>query len=115
MILGVIFLHPATLSSFFCDSASSYSFFLIQDNENISIEAVLKSLKQGSEEMQYSFKCPLCNQSLTIDAETDDEAVEKFLAEGKVHVAEHHPGAASLPEEQLKAMIRFGMKKQETQ
>lgn len=65
--------------------------------------------------MQYSFKCPLCSQSLTINAETDDEAVEKFMEEGKVHVKEHHPGMASFPEDQMKAMIRFGMKKKETQ
>ncbi|MBC8357978.1 MAG: hypothetical protein ISS41_00950 [Candidatus Aminicenantes bacterium] len=64
--------------------------------------------------MKYSLKCPLCNQSLTIDAETENDAVEKFLSEGKVHTKKHHPNIPAMPEEQMKTMIRFGMKKQES-
>jgi len=64
--------------------------------------------------MKYFLKCPLCSQSLTIDADTDDDAVERFMAEGKAHTEEHHPNMPAMPEEQVKAMIRFGMKKQES-
>ena len=65
--------------------------------------------------MQYELSCPLCTQSLTIDAETDDEAMEKFMKEAKAHVVEQHPNFASAPEEMLKGMIQAGMKKKETE
>ena len=63
--------------------------------------------------MKYSMKCPLCNQSLTVEAENDDVAVSTFMEEGKKHMQEHHPNAPVLPDEQMQAMIRFGMKKEE--
>jgi hypothetical protein len=63
--------------------------------------------------MKYSMKCPLCNQSLTIDAENDDAAVDAFFEEGKNHMKEHHPNVPSMPEQQMQAMIRFGMKREE--
>jgi uncharacterized protein YbaR (Trm112 family) len=65
--------------------------------------------------MQYILNCPLCNQSLAIDAETDDEAMEKFMKEAKAHVVELHPNLASAPEEMLKGMVQAGMKKKETE
>lgn len=65
--------------------------------------------------MPYSMKCPLCSQSLTIDAETDEDALEKIMKEAKTHVAENHPNFVSLPEEQIKAMVRAGMKKHEAE
>ena len=63
--------------------------------------------------MKYSMKCPLCNQSMTIEAESDDAAIAAFMEEGKNHMKEQHPDAPSLPDEQMQAMIRFGMKKEE--
>jgi hypothetical protein len=50
---------------------------------------------------------------MTIDAESDDAAVTAFMEEGKNHMNEQHPNAPSLPDEQMQAMIRFGMKKEE--
>lgn len=50
---------------------------------------------------------------MTIDAESDDAAVTAFMEEGKNHMKEQHPDAPSLPEEQMQAMIRFGMKKED--
>ena len=63
--------------------------------------------------MKYSIKCPLRNQSMSIDAESDDAAVTAFMEEGKSHMKEQHPNAPALPDEQMQAMIRFGMKKEE--
>lgn len=63
--------------------------------------------------MRYSLKCPLCNKALTIEADNNDAALERFLEEGKNHMKEDHPQVPAIPEEQLKAMIRFGMKKDE--
>ena len=63
--------------------------------------------------MKYSIKCPLCNQSTTIDAENDDAAVDAFFEESKNHMKEHHPNVPSMPEQQMQAMIRYGMKKEE--
>jgi len=50
---------------------------------------------------------------MTIDAENDDAAVTAFIEEGKSHMKEQHPNAPALPDEQMQAMIRFGMKKEE--
>jgi len=63
--------------------------------------------------MKYSLKCPLCSQSLTIEADNDEAALERFMEEGQNHMKEHHPQVPAMPEEQMKAMIRFGMKKEE--
>lgn len=62
--------------------------------------------------MQYSVKCPLCSQSLTVDAESDEAAVEITLKEAKAHMETHHPFIGAMPEDQMKAMIRIGMKKE---
>ncbi len=62
--------------------------------------------------MNYSLKCPLCSQSITIDAESDDAAVERLLTEGKDHMKKHHPQLPAMADDQMKAMIRLGMKKE---
>lgn len=50
---------------------------------------------------------------MTIEAENDDAAVDAFFEEGKNHMKEHHPNVPSMPEQQMQAMIRFGMKREE--
>lgn len=62
--------------------------------------------------MRYSIKCPLCSQSLTVDAESDEAALETILKEAKSHMEMHHPFIGALPEDQMKAMVRIGMKRE---
>jgi predicted small metal-binding protein len=62
--------------------------------------------------MKYSFTCPApCNQELKVDAQNDDEAMGKLMAAGKVHVKEAHPNMPPMPEQQMKDMLKKGMKK----
>jgi len=62
--------------------------------------------------MQYSVKCPLCSQNLMIDAESDEAALEVILKEAKAHMETHHPFVGAMPDDQMKAMIRIGMKRE---
>jgi hypothetical protein len=62
--------------------------------------------------MNYSFKCPApCNQELKVYAQNDDEAMGKLMAAGKVHIKEVHPNMPPMPEQQMKDMLKKGMKK----
>lgn len=63
--------------------------------------------------MKYSFKCPApCNYEINVDALTDDDAVNKIMAAGKVHAKEAHPDMPSMSERQMKDMFKAGMKKE---
>lgn len=62
--------------------------------------------------MSYSFKCPACDHTLTTEAANDDEALEKFMAAGDEHMKAVHADAPAMPEDQMREMIRTGMKKQ---
>ena len=64
--------------------------------------------------MKYSFKCPVCGHVVTVEAQSDDEAVEKINEEGKVHGAQVHPEMPAVPDDQMKQMVREGMYKEET-
>jgi predicted small metal-binding protein len=62
--------------------------------------------------MKYSFKCPApCNYEITVDAQTDDEAMNKIMAAGQVHARESHPDMPSMSEQQMKDMLKAGTKK----
>jgi predicted small metal-binding protein len=62
--------------------------------------------------MKYSFKCPApCNKEIKVDAVTDDEAINKLMAAGKVHAKEAHPNMPPMSEKQMKDMLKAGMKK----
>jgi predicted small metal-binding protein len=62
--------------------------------------------------MKYSFTCPApCNYEIKVDAKNDDEAVGKIMEEGKLHAKKAHPDMPSMTEEQMKSMLRSGMKK----
>lgn len=51
--------------------------------------------------MQYSFTCPLkgCNQTLTVEAQTNEEAVDKLTEEAKEHLKTTHPEIKKTDEE----------------
>jgi predicted small metal-binding protein len=62
--------------------------------------------------MKYSFKCPApCNYEIKVDAQNDDEAMNKLMAAGKVHAKEKHPDMPPMSEQQRKDMFKAGMKK----
>ena len=62
--------------------------------------------------MKYTFSCPLCKKSVTVEAASDDEALDMILAEGIVHAKEVHPGVP-IPEPMLRNLIKKGMIKEE--
>lgn len=59
--------------------------------------------------MQYSFKCPACDHVLTVDAQNDDEAVQKLMAAGGEHLSSMHPGMPMDPG--MEGMVRSQMQK----
>ena len=62
--------------------------------------------------MKYSFKCPApCNYEIKVDSQTDDEAMNKIMAAGQIHAKEAHPDMPPMSEEQMKDMLKAGMKK----
>jgi len=52
-----------------------------------------------------------CNYEIKVDAQTDNEAMTKIIAAGKVHIKEAHPDMPPMPEQQMKDMLKVGMKK----
>lgn len=68
--------------------------------------------------MKYTFPCPADGFVTTVDAESDDEAVQKLMAAGKVHMADPaylqgHQAAPPVADEEMAQMVRAGMKKEE--
>jgi len=62
--------------------------------------------------MKYSFQCPApCNYEIKVDAQTDDEAINKIMAVGKLHAKEAHPEMSPMSEQQMKDMLKAGMEK----
>ena len=61
--------------------------------------------------MKYSFTCPApCNYEVKVDAGNNDEAVGKIIKAGEVHRKQAHPDMPPMTEEQLKNIVRSGMK-----
>jgi hypothetical protein len=62
--------------------------------------------------MKYSFSCPApCNFKIDVDAQSDDDAINKMVAAGKVHAKEAHTDMPSMTDEQMKGMVRAAMQK----
>jgi hypothetical protein len=62
--------------------------------------------------LKYTYSCPLCKESVTVEAATEEEALEMITKEGKDHAKTAHPGFP-IPEQMLRNMIKGGMKKVE--
>jgi len=62
--------------------------------------------------MQYSFTCNQGHdpQTFTVDAENEDEAVEKLMEQTQPHLAEAHSNMPSMSPDEAKNMIRGGLK-----
>ncbi len=62
--------------------------------------------------MKYSLTCPVpCNHNMKVDAKDDNDAIEKFLKEGKKHAKQAHPDMPDMGEGEAKEFIRTRMKK----
>jgi predicted small metal-binding protein len=62
--------------------------------------------------MKYSFKCPdPCNYEVKVDAQNDDEAVNRIIKAGEVHRKQAHPDMPPMTMDQLKNIVRSGMKR----
>ena len=61
--------------------------------------------------MEYSLQCPSpCNYEIKVEANSDDEAVEKIMQAGATHKNEAHCDM-QISEEQMRSMVRSSMKK----
>ena len=48
---------------------------------------------------------------MKVDAKNDDEAISKLMVAGKAHMKESHPKMPPMSDEQMKSMLKSGMKK----
>jgi len=65
----------------------------------------------GDKKVKYTFKCPACQKPMIVEAENDEEAVNKLMAEGKKHGEEVHPDMKTDPAEMVK-MVKDQMTKE---
>ena len=64
--------------------------------------------------MTYSFTCEQGHEpvTLTVEAENDEEALQKLMAEAAPHLQSAHPEMANMPEEDAKNIILSNWVKQ---
>lgn len=57
--------------------------------------------------MTYTFTCSQGHEpvTFTVEAENDDEALQKIMEQSSSHVQEVHPELANMPEDQVKNLI----------
>ena len=57
--------------------------------------------------MKYSFTCSQGHEPMTftVEADNDDEALQKIIGQAGPHVAEVHPDMANASPEEMKNMI----------
>lgn len=62
--------------------------------------------------MTYSFSCPApdCGQTMTVQAQSEEEAIDKLMMMGAEHGKEVHPDMPQQSHEEAHAMVRNGMK-----
>ena len=73
---------------------------------------IRKKEKKEVRVMKYSFKCPApCNYEIKVDATNDNDAMNKIMTAGKEHAKKAHPDMSPMSEQQMKDMLKAGMKK----
>ena len=61
--------------------------------------------------MKYSIQCPPpCSYEIKVEANNDDEAVEKIMKAGAAHIKEAHSDM-KISETEMRSMVRSNMKK----
>jgi predicted small metal-binding protein len=64
------------------------------------------------EEMKYSLSCPPpCSYKINVDAQNDDEGIDKIMEKAKEHAKETHPDMPPMSDAQMKEMVRSNMQK----
>lgn len=62
--------------------------------------------------MKYTYKCPACDAPISVDAASDEEAVDKLMAAGATHGKEKKHDM-SMSENQMKEDVKAKMTKEE--
>ncbi len=64
--------------------------------------------------LQYTFVCSLGHQpeTMTVEALSDDEALEKMMILARDHIAKKHSAMPPMSEEQMMSMIKTTWTKQ---
>ena len=64
--------------------------------------------------MTYTFTCEQGHDpvTFTVEAENDDEALEKIMVQAGPHLQEAHPEMANMPPDQAKNIITGAWKKE---
>lgn len=57
--------------------------------------------------MTYTFTCSQGHEpvTFTVEAENDDEALQKIMGQSQPHIASAHPEMANMPEDEAKNII----------
>ncbi len=69
-------------------------------------------LQEGGEIIvKYKFVCPAADRyAIDVEAQNEDEAVEKVKAESQQHLAKVHPEMLKMSDEEIKGMLRSSTK-----
>lgn len=71
-----------------------------------------KNARKGGKDMKYSLSCPPpCSHKIDVDAQNDDEGINKIMEKAKEHVKEAHPDMPPMSDTQMKEMVRSNMQK----
>ena len=61
--------------------------------------------------MKYSVMCTACNTPIYVEADTDKDAIEKLIVEGREHEMLYHTGMKPYSQEEMESYIRSTYKK----
>ena len=62
--------------------------------------------------MKYSLSCPPpCSHKINVDAQSDDEGIDKIVEKAKEHVKDAHPDMPPMSDSEMKEMVRSSMQK----
>lgn len=61
--------------------------------------------------MTYAFQCQ-CGQTLTVDAENGEDALNELMTVGGEHMKTVHPDAPPMSDDAMRDMLKAGMKKE---
>ena len=63
--------------------------------------------------MKYSVLCTGCNTSIYVEADTDNDAIERLIVAGREHEMLYHTGMTPYTQEEIESYIRSSFKKVE--
>lgn len=60
--------------------------------------------------MKYTLKCPMCEEVMTVEADTEEEAMKMMKEKGTAHMMAMHKDAPTMTEEESEKMIKENWK-----